>query len=245
MAGWRANSRIPGDNFSARWTRSLGFDAGRYRFHIAGDDGFRLWIDGNAVIDKWIYQSRTEHTGDLNLSAGTHDLRIEYFEAGGDANISFWSERLGDAAGGFTPDPDRTYRIISVNSGKGLDVSGALQGNGARVQQWTYAGGTNQRWRFEALGNGFYRIRAVHSGKCLDVYGAWGDDGAAVQQWECHGGANQQWQLSTAGNAIVLLAKHSGKALDVYGASSDNGAAVQQWQRHDGANQRWLIEAVS
>ena len=38
-------SRIPIDNFSARWTRSLAFDAGDYRFYARSDDGVRLWLD--------------------------------------------------------------------------------------------------------------------------------------------------------------------------------------------------------
>ena len=39
----------------------------------------------DAVIDKWIPQSRTTHTGSIYLAAGTHHVKVEYFEAAGDA----------------------------------------------------------------------------------------------------------------------------------------------------------------
>lgn len=49
---------------------------------------------------------------------------------------------------------DGYYKISSLSSGLVLDVTGgpgATQ-NGALVQQWAYAGGTNQQWRFVPVG---------------------------------------------------------------------------------------------
>ena len=37
------SSSLPANNFSARWTRSLHFEAAIYRFAIRIDDGVRLW----------------------------------------------------------------------------------------------------------------------------------------------------------------------------------------------------------
>jgi YD repeat-containing protein len=76
---------VNADNFSARWTRMVNFAAGTYRFTVTGDDGVRLWVGGQMVIDKWILQGATTYTADVPLPAGTHEVKLEYFESGGDA----------------------------------------------------------------------------------------------------------------------------------------------------------------
>lgn len=99
---WGPGSFAPGypvDNFSARWTRTLYFDQGVYRFHAIVDDGVRFYIDGLLALDDWRVGSRREITTDLTLGAGNHTVRVEYFEALGDAMIMFWWDQI-------TPFPD-------------------------------------------------------------------------------------------------------------------------------------------
>ena len=84
---------VPNDNFSARWTRNLYFSTGNYRFHVRSDDGIRLWLDGNLIIDAWRDQAPTEYTVDRSLSAGSHSLKIEFYENGGGAVAQFWYEQ--------------------------------------------------------------------------------------------------------------------------------------------------------
>ncbi len=76
---------IPADNFSARWTRTISFAAGTYRFTTTTDDGVRLYVDGVLRIDKWIPQAPTSYTADISLTAGNHTVVMEYFEAAGGA----------------------------------------------------------------------------------------------------------------------------------------------------------------
>ena len=79
-------SGVNADNFSVRWTRDIQFAAtGTYKFSARVDDGVRVWVDGNLIIDKWIQQPPTTHTGSVYLAAGTHAVRVEYFEAAGGA----------------------------------------------------------------------------------------------------------------------------------------------------------------
>jgi hypothetical protein len=73
------------DNFSARWTRTVYLAAGRWRFTTSTDDGVRLYVDGKLVIDQWRDQSLKSYTVDLDLTAGNHTLRMEYYENGGGA----------------------------------------------------------------------------------------------------------------------------------------------------------------
>ncbi len=51
---------MPADNFSARWTKSLEVaEHATYKFTVTADDGVRLYVDGQKVLDKWIPQGRT------------------------------------------------------------------------------------------------------------------------------------------------------------------------------------------
>ncbi|MEN4923053.1 PA14 domain-containing protein, partial [Achromobacter spanius] len=81
---------MPADNFSVRWTGwVLASASGSHVFHVTADDGVRLWIDGELLIDQWREQSPTEYSASARLTAGRkHDIRIDYYEAGGDATIS-------------------------------------------------------------------------------------------------------------------------------------------------------------
>jgi hypothetical protein len=130
--------------------------------------------------------------------------------------------------------------LFANHSGKVLDVSGISTADGAPVIQWEWWGGDNQRWRLEAVGEGYVRAVAKHSGKVLDVSGISTADGAPVIQWTWWGGDNQRWSVQPVGDDYYrLVAKHSGKVLDVTGASTANGAQVIQWPWNGGGNQRW------
>jgi hypothetical protein len=87
---------LPTDGFSVRWTRTLKFDAGVYRFSLRSDDGVRLWIDGVLLIDEWHNSSGQVFARDVQLGAGDHTLRIEYFENTGGASIYFSYQRVED-----------------------------------------------------------------------------------------------------------------------------------------------------
>ncbi len=89
-----AAAGMPADDFSARWTRVAQFQPGTYRFHVVVDDGARLWVDGKLLIDAWQEGGARELTADLTLAQGSHGLRVDYFEGGGEAMIRVWWEKL-------------------------------------------------------------------------------------------------------------------------------------------------------
>ncbi|MEZ6073741.1 MAG: PA14 domain-containing protein [Pirellulales bacterium] len=60
-------------------------EAGEYTFHVNSDDGSRLYIDDALVVDNDGDHSLLELNGKKQLSAGPHEMRIEFFEAGGEA----------------------------------------------------------------------------------------------------------------------------------------------------------------
>jgi glucose/arabinose dehydrogenase len=77
---------LPNDNFSARWTGSPTFAAaGTYEFKTTSDDGIRLWVDGQLLIDNWVDQAATTKLATKALSVGAHAVKVEYYEHAGNA----------------------------------------------------------------------------------------------------------------------------------------------------------------
>lgn len=94
---WEGRSPAPGvygDYFSARWTQTRYFREGRYRFTTETDDGVRLWVDGNLLIDRWYEMARAKHTRETDLWEGYHAVRVEYFQAAGDSYIRVTWKRV-------------------------------------------------------------------------------------------------------------------------------------------------------
>jgi hypothetical protein len=81
-------SGVNADNFSVRWTGQVQAPVtGSYTFTTTADDGVRLWVNGALVIDNWVDQGATsKSSAAIALVAGTkYDIRMEYYEHGGDA----------------------------------------------------------------------------------------------------------------------------------------------------------------
>src|SRR5690606_3802058 len=62
----------PGISIDSFKTRFLGqvqsIDSGAYTFYVTSDDGYRLWVDNQLIIDKWIDKSATEDSMTITLS---------------------------------------------------------------------------------------------------------------------------------------------------------------------------------
>lgn len=74
----RAN--VPTDRFSVRWSRYIDVAAGNYRFTATADDGVRVYVDGRRIIDQWYDHPAKTFTADVSLSAGHHQIVVEYYE---------------------------------------------------------------------------------------------------------------------------------------------------------------------
>lgn len=92
------NASLVGNNqFSVRWmgfvtpTHSSGSET--YTFYTNSDDGVRLFIDGNLIIDNWTDHAPTENTGTFTLNANQPvSITLEFYENGGGAVIELsWS----------------------------------------------------------------------------------------------------------------------------------------------------------
>lgn len=90
---------VNGDNFSARWTRWIYFEGGSYRFTATMDDGMRVWVDNNLLIDSWWDSQVHSMSRDIYLTPGDHQVRVEYYEAGGKAVAKLNWVRVDTAPG--------------------------------------------------------------------------------------------------------------------------------------------------
>lgn len=93
-----AASLVGDDFFSIRWTGGIEpLFSEEHTFYIISDDGVRLRIGEELIIDRWVPQPPTETQGSIFLEKGRrYPIRLEYFEDGGGAVCQlFWrSSRL-------------------------------------------------------------------------------------------------------------------------------------------------------
>ncbi|HMG39899.1 MAG TPA: PQQ-dependent sugar dehydrogenase [Acidimicrobiales bacterium] len=69
------------DTFSVRWTGELRVDtAGEYTLTTTSDDGARLWVDDQLLVDAWSSHAVRDDARKVTLAAGRHRIRMEYYE---------------------------------------------------------------------------------------------------------------------------------------------------------------------
>ncbi|WP_162829983.1 PA14 domain-containing protein [Amycolatopsis palatopharyngis] len=88
------------DNTAARWTGRLRpAESQEYTFSMIGDNGFRLWIDGQLLIDNWEDNWDVEKFAEpISLDADrAYDIKVEMFEHHGGSNLRlFWQSPILD-----------------------------------------------------------------------------------------------------------------------------------------------------
>ena len=87
---WGTGSPDPSvgvDTFSVRWSGTVTpLYSETYTFFVKTDDGVRLWVNGQQLVNRWIDQGATEVSGTIALTAGTaYSIRMEYYDNGGGA----------------------------------------------------------------------------------------------------------------------------------------------------------------
>ncbi|MCM1505131.1 MAG: glycoside hydrolase family 3 C-terminal domain-containing protein [Muribaculum sp.] len=82
---------VPVLNFSARFEGVFQPDkSGPVSFSIEGDDGFKIIIDGETVVDSWHDGKKNEHNYVLEAEKGRkYDVVVEYYQKGGGAELKF------------------------------------------------------------------------------------------------------------------------------------------------------------
>ena len=94
---WGTTSPAPGigpDTYSVRWTGQIQAQYSQtYTFYTQTNDGIRLWINNQLVIQNWTDHALTENSGTITLVAGQkYDIRFDfYYNYGGAAMRLLWS----------------------------------------------------------------------------------------------------------------------------------------------------------
>ncbi|RUT69733.1 hypothetical protein D0817_14010 [Flavobacterium cupreum] len=110
---------VPSDKFMVRYLMQATTTAGIYNFTIGGDDGVRLYIDGNPVTfnptNSWSDHSYVTYSTQYTFTtAGTHNFVLEYYENAEASRVSFsYGEIKGDTT---FPFGDNKWNVYGFNS---------------------------------------------------------------------------------------------------------------------------------
>jgi hypothetical protein len=94
---WGSGSPDPSisvDTFTVIWTGLVQPQFNEtYTFYTTTDDGVRLWVNGQLLVDEWVDQGATEWNGSIALQSGRlYPITMEYYENGGSASAQLaWS----------------------------------------------------------------------------------------------------------------------------------------------------------
>lgn len=108
---WGAGAPVPGlpaDFWSARWSGTFPLN-GTYRVTVRADDGVRVYVNGNPILDEWHGYTNETYAAEFTVGAGQHTIVIEYYEAfaGAFLDVNF-SSVSGSPLPGVQPTPAPT-----------------------------------------------------------------------------------------------------------------------------------------
>ncbi len=163
---------------------------GDYTFSIAGDDGVRLLIDGKKVVElDGIHPSAEIKEGKVKLKAGEHELRMEYFQGAGEAEVyaawrseEFTSTPLSkwvhpNAKGGpVAKKKDGKTGLPLVVGGEPIVYRNFIANAGGRPIAVGYPGGFNLAWSVDQL-----NLALIWRGAFMDAALHWIDRGGGEQ----------------------------------------------------------------
>ncbi|MBL1094012.1 MULTISPECIES: RICIN domain-containing protein [Streptomyces] len=142
-----------------------------------------------------------------------------------------------------TVDGNVYYRLVSVRSGKAMEVNAFSTADGTRIQQWTEQSTANQQWKLRPTGDGYYELVNRNSGKVLGIAGNSTAQAAVAEQQTDRSSTSQEWKIREVGgsDAVTFTSRRSGQVLDVSGGSTAEGAAVVQYPSRGSTNQQWKL----
>ncbi len=221
---WGNSSPVPGvvnsDGFSVRWSRTLNFTGGRYQITAAADDGIRVWINNQLLIDQWRDQTLSSFTTEATLPGGALPVRVEYYDRGGGAiarvswtpvatTINNWrGEYFANRHLSGNPFAIRDDAAIDFNWGDGAPLAGMERDNFS--VRWT---------RTLNLSPGRYRFTTTTD----DGVRLWVNDRLIIDRWQPQALTTLTGEVDIAGSSAPVRMEYF----------DQNGGAVAQlsWAR--------------
>ena len=91
ISGGSLEDGVPKDRFAIVAEGTAAIPAGDYILRLISDDGARVWVDGELVVDAWEpHESRVDTAP---LTGGKRRFKVEYYEIGGFAELRFTIQR--------------------------------------------------------------------------------------------------------------------------------------------------------
>lgn len=230
---------IRSDHFSARWTVTRHFEAGTYLFLLDVDDGARVWLNGQLIIDAWNLGQKTKLKKELYLEEGDQQLQVAYFENTGNASINLEWLTLGgedDFVGAWNAEYFTNRYLegspVLVRQEGSINYDWNSGSPDPRVTRDNFS----VRWTNTLyLRSGYYRLRIQHDDGMRifvdgqSVYDAWYDQGVSYQTRERY--------LNEGNHTFVVeYYEHLGNAIAAMSIdgdlnSSSNSSSPQQAHR--------------
>jgi hypothetical protein len=120
-AWYAVSDRMPRPlaNFAAKWIGNIEImTAGLYSFSTTSDDGSRLWINNQMVVDNGGFHGAQKRSNSLHLTPGFHSIVADFFQGGGAASM------VVQYAG---PDTNGAEVLVKAVHNAELDNNTALQ----------------------------------------------------------------------------------------------------------------------
>lgn len=143
----------------------------------------------------------------------------------------------------------KSYVIISLTSGKVVEVENGQSQDGTNICQNSYDNLPAQKWWISCDNEGYYTFVSEATGKVLDVTGGNAGEGSNLQQYTWNESDAQHFilnkceeQILTEGEYVLQTALADNMVLDINGAGSGNGANVQIYEMNGSSAQTFQVK---
>ncbi len=171
------NPRTQEDFFNFQFTGFLDVPmTGYYQFRLSSDDGSRLILDGDVLVDNDGQHGNKAVTSDsVFLSAGPHEIEIQYFDYSGGHILTLTFKRPDDVSNGFVNIPDSLFRSAAYDPGgtppKPTGLSASAAGMNRINLTWSGPPDTDVEIYRSTTSNGTYSIIGrSHTGALADTF---------------------------------------------------------------------------
>lgn len=241
---WDSGAPLDGvssDGWSARFTKTLYFPGGAYRFHCQHDDGCRIYIDGQLRLDAWWDSSFDGHDWSGYLSPGNHEIKVEFYENTGAARLEAWWQGPG-----FLP-PEQTC-VLDAWCGeywgnRGLSGTPAMRRNEGPVLSLNWHnGGPEATFPSDNFSSRFRRNADFACGVYRFFINA--DDG--VRFWVDDALRLDRWRDQTAAFTVDVELSAGIHALRVEHYERSGGASIGvHWEKMSDCAANTVVEHAS